>query len=218
MRISINMAMTMDGKIASKERGSVKLGTSYDSKRMGEIRALHDAVLNGATTFKAHPFPLWIKDRALVARRIRKGESAQPISAIVSSGLKIPRHTAWEKAKGERWVFCGTQASMATGKSLEKAGVKVFVSGAKRPRPTEILEEFRKAGVKRLLLEGGGELNASFMEAGLVDTIYLTLVPKVLGGSEAPTWLEGRGMVLKRFSLKKCRKVGDELYLEYSRL
>lgn len=193
------------------------MGSAYDSKRMGEIRALHDAVLNGATTFKAHPFPLGIKDRSLVAKRIRRGKSAQPISAIVSSALRIPRGTPWEKSKGERWAFCGKAASASTRNSLESKGVKVIVSSRKRPEPKEIVDELRKAGVKNLLLEGGGALNASFLEAGLVDQIYLTVVPKVLGGSEAPTWLEGQGMAIKSFRLKKCRRVGDELYLEYAR-
>ncbi|MGZ3742201.1 MAG: dihydrofolate reductase family protein, partial [Bdellovibrionota bacterium] len=49
MRVSVNMAMSMDGKIATKARGPMKLGSEYDSRRMSEIRSHHDAVINGSS-------------------------------------------------------------------------------------------------------------------------------------------------------------------------
>lgn len=210
MFVSINMAMSMDGKIATKARGPVKLGTAYDSRRMAQIRAEHDVVINGASTFKAHPFPL-----------TAKGSKRQPISAIVSSRLEIPRGTPWEKAtKIERWVFCGRKASKRAVESLRESGVVVVQSKNERPSPQEILSAFARAGKKRVLLEGGGEFNASFLEKGLVNQIHLTLVPKLVGGSESPTWCEGRGFPLgklPRFTLKECRNVKGELYLTYRR-
>ncbi len=220
MRVSINMAMSMDGKIATKARGPMKLGTELDSKRMSEIRAEHDAVINGAGTFRVYPVPLRVKDPALVKKRVRRGMRAQPISAVVSSGLKIPRHSPWEKATDfERWIFCGRQASRVAARSLEKSGVRVIRGKALSPRPREILRAFRKAGVRRILLEGGGEFNASFLEAGLVDTIHLTLTPCVIGGRESPTWCEGKGFprLFPRFHLVECRVKGNEIYLTYAK-
>jgi riboflavin-specific deaminase-like protein len=210
MFVSINMAMSMDGKIATKARGPVKLGSAYDSRRMAQIRAAHDVVINGASTFKAYPFPL-----------TAKGAKRQPISAIVSSRLDIPRGTPWEKeVKVERWVFCGKKAPKRTIESLRESGVVVVQSKGERPSPQEILSAFARAGKKRVLLEGGGEFNASFLEKGLVNQIHLTLVPKLVGGSESPTWCEGMGFPkgkFPRFTLKECRKVKGELYLTYRR-
>lgn len=210
MFVSINMAMSMDGKIATKARGPVKLGTAYDSRRMAQIRAEHDVVINGASTFKAHPFPL-----------TAKGAKQQPVSAIVSSRLEIPRGTPWEKAvKIERWVFCGKRAPKRAIESLRASGVVVVQSKNERPSPQEILSAFTRAGKKRVLIEGGGEFNASFLEKGLVNQIHLTLVPKLVGGSESPTWCEGAGFPkgkFPRFKLKECRNVKGELYLTYRR-
>lgn len=210
MFVSINMAMSMDGKIATKARGPVKLGTAYDSRRMAQIRAEHDVVINGASTFKAHPFPL-----------TAKGAKRQPVSAIVSSRLDIPRGTPWEKAvKIERWVFCGKRAPKRAVESLRESGVVVVQSKNERPSPQEILSAFARVGKKRVLLEGGGEFNASFLEKGLVNQIHLTLVPKLVGGSESPTWCEGAGFPkgkFPRFKLKECRNVKGELYLTYRR-
>lgn len=204
------MAMSIDGKIATKARGPIKLGSDYDSRRMAQIRTAHDVVINGASTFKAYPFPL-----------TAKGAKQQPASAIVSSRLDIPRNTPWEKAKKvERWVFCGKMAPKKTIESLRGAGVIVVQSRKMRPGAKEILSAFERAGKKRILLEGGGEFNASFLEEDLVNQIHLTLVPKLVGGRDAPTWCEGAGFPhgkFPRFKLQECRKVKEELYLTYKR-
>jgi riboflavin-specific deaminase-like protein len=221
MLVSINMAMSMDGKIATPARGPVKLGSALDTRRMSEIRALHDAVINGASTFRAYPFPLGVKGDDLLREREGRGQSAQPISAIVSSDLRLPRGTPWEKSgETERWLFCGKKASSRLVDSFEKSGVKVMRARGDRPSPREILSAFEKGGVKALLLEGGGEFNASFLERGLVDRVHLTLTPLLIGGSESPTWCEGKGFgkgKFPRFRLEECRKEGDELYLTYQK-
>ncbi|MGH9593067.1 MAG: RibD family protein [Bryobacteraceae bacterium] len=78
----------------------------------------------------------------------------------------------------------------------------------------------QKWKVKRLLCEGGGELNDALFRAGLVDELHLTLCPKVFGGRNAPTIADGVG-VLKlsgaaRLRLKSARRAGDELFLVFS--
>lgn len=221
MRVSINMAMSLDGKIATAARGPVKLGSAYDSRRMAQIRAEHDVVINGAATFRAYPRALAVDGKDLVRARMRKGWAAQPVSAVVSSRLDIPRDTPWEKAVDvERWIFCGARASAVKMKSLEAAGVRVVRGRGARPTAREILSAFARAGLERVLLEGGGEFNASFLEAGLVDQIHLTVVPLIVGGVDSPTWCEGKGFAkghFPRFRLQECRKVKDELYLTYRR-
>jgi riboflavin-specific deaminase-like protein len=219
MRVSVNMAMSMDGKIATKARGPMKLGSAYDSRRMSEIRAAHDAVINGSSTFRAYPYPLHVKDEDLVRERRARGQLPQPISAVVSSRLYMPRKTPWEReVTHERWVFCGREASAARIRSLEKSGVRVIKTRGRRPSPQEILAAFEDAGAKRVLVEGGGEFNASFLEQGLVDKIHLTLTPVVIGGKDSPTWCEGLGFPngkFPRFHLSELRREGDELYLTY---
>ena len=219
--VSINMAMSIDGKIATKARGPVKLGSAFDTRRMREIRAEHDAVVNGSTTFRAHPFPLHVGKRDLVKARLARGLPSEPISAVVSSNLSLPRGTPWELArKANRWVFCGKEAPRSRRQSFEMQGVRVFPCRGKRPSAGEILKAFREAGAERVLLEGGGEFNASFLERGLVDRIYLTVAPLVIGGSDSPTWFEGMGFQRSRFPkfrLSEARQVGDELYLIYDR-
>lgn len=220
MLVSINMAMSMDGKIATSARGPVKLGSLLDTRRMSEIRAMHDAVINGSTTFRAYPKLLHVNGEVLLAERQARGQSLQPISAVVSSKLeRLPVKSPWERGSAfDRWMFCGKEAPAKKILALEKSGVQVIRLRSARPKPQEILAAFAKAGVKSVLLEGGGEFNASFLEQRLVDKIYLTLTPLVIGGSDSPTWCEGKGFKqFPRFRLAECRPEGDEIYLTYEK-
>ena len=77
-------------------------------------------------------------------------------------------------------------------KALENAGVKVFVtSGEKHINLHEMLDVLGQKGVSSLLIEGGGEVNASFIENKLMDKIILYFAPKIIGGRLAPSFVEG---------------------------
>ena len=220
--VTLNMASTIDGKIAPARRGFVKLGSAYDSQRMGEIRAEADCVVMGARTFLAYPKPLKLNQPKLVKARIRKGEAAEPVTVVISSRLDIPRNTPFELAKDfPRIIFTSEKAPHAARARLEKNGVHVIVAPGTRPQSKFILNSLALLGFQRILLEGGGELNSGFFEADLVDRIYLTLCPSLLGGSEAPTIFEGKGFldVEKRsqWKLHSCVRKKDELYLIFDR-
>jgi 2,5-diamino-6-(ribosylamino)-4(3H)-pyrimidinone 5'-phosphate reductase len=84
----------------------------------------------------------------------------------------------------------------------------------------EALEWLRKEwGVKRLLCEGGGEINGGLFEAGVVDEIYLTIAPVIMGGRNAPTLGDGEGIALladaTKVRAKSIKRVGDELYTRF---
>jgi riboflavin-specific deaminase-like protein len=77
----------------------------------------------------------------------------------------------------------------------------------------------KKWNVKRLLCEGGGEINAALFEAGLVDEVHVTLCPVVLGGRMAPTLSDGRGFTAladaAQLTLCSRKRTGNELFLTY---
>lgn len=220
--LSINMASTIDGKIAPASRGPVKLGSAYDSRRMSELRAEADGVVMGAGTFRAYPKPLKVRFPALIRARIRRRQPEQPATVIISSRLDLPKRvTPFEQAhEVRRIVFTTRRAPAGKRTRLERAGVEVIVAPGARPSPRFVLKKLASLGFRRVLLEGGGEVNASFFEAGLVNRIYLTLCPSLLGGSTAPTIFDGRGFAFRERSfwrLREARKRGHEIYLIYDR-
>ena len=79
----------------------------------------------------------------------------------------------------------------------------------------------KKWGVKRLVCEGGGELNDALFRAGLVNELHLTVCPKIFGGRDAPTIADGFGAAglsaASQFSLKSARCLGDEMFLVFQR-
>ncbi|HDR4902777.1 TPA: RibD family protein, partial [Bacillus cereus] len=79
--------------------------------------------------------------------------------------------------------------------ALENAGVKIFVtSGEKHINLYEMLDILGQKGVSSLLIEGGGEVNASFIENELMDKLILYFAPKIIGGRLAPSFVEGTGI------------------------
>src|SRR5439155_6597382 len=76
-----------------------------------------------------------------------------------------------------------------------------------------------KWNVRRLLCEGGGELNGALFRAGLVNELHLTICPKIFGGRDAPTIADGKGVLhladTTRLKLKSMKRAGDELFLVY---
>ncbi|HDR4897864.1 TPA: RibD family protein, partial [Bacillus cereus] len=79
--------------------------------------------------------------------------------------------------------------------ALENAGVKIFVtSGEKHINLYEMLDVLGGKGVSSLLIEGGGEVNASFIENKLIDKLILYIAPKMIGGRMAPSFVEGAGI------------------------
>ncbi|MCO5141653.1 MAG: dihydrofolate reductase family protein [Oligoflexia bacterium] len=217
--ISINMSMSLDGKIATKARKAAKFSSEYDTRRMAEIRAEHDMVLNGMGTFLVHPYVLRVNEPSFVEKRVANGLSEQPISALTSSTLEIPEGSKWEQDQSgvERWAFTGKNHSALVAERLEKSGIRIIKLPSERPGPQEISTYAHQEGVKNILLEGGGILNASFLEADLVDRIYLTMVPVIIGGDSAPTWVEGKGFEAPypHFVLDNYEERGGEFYFVF---
>jgi 2,5-diamino-6-(ribosylamino)-4(3H)-pyrimidinone 5'-phosphate reductase len=82
----------------------------------------------------------------------------------------------------------------------------------------ELLAWLHERGVRTLLCEGGGQLVAQLYAARAVDELYLTVVPRILGGDDAPTLVGGRGFApdeIPDAKLASLEQIGDELYLRY---
>jgi riboflavin-specific deaminase-like protein len=101
--------------------------------------------------------------------------------------------------------------------ALRKVTDGVFVSAGEDLDLAKALAWLRSEwGVKKILCEGGGELNGAMFRHGLVDELYLTVCPVIFGGRSAPTLADGLGVErlreAKRFELKSSERVGDEMF------
>jgi 5-amino-6-(5-phosphoribosylamino)uracil reductase len=205
-RVLINMAPSLDGKIAPVRKTGPFVMSRHpeDQRRMRELRAGADAVIIGASNLRADnpdlmPSPL----RVVVTR---SGHGVEPSARMFDPALGgegIVAHAATMPDERRRG-FAGRATLVELGATEVDVGKLLAWLGRERKCAT-------------VLSEGGGALNAALFEARAVDALYITVVPRILGGN-APTIVTGEGFApdeIPDAKLASCDRVGDELFLHY---
>ena len=213
MRVVTNTAVTLDGKIASARFDHIAIGSPADRGYMSVLRARSDAVLVGGRTFRNWALPL-----------VPDGAAIRALAAQGFPDVEVP------PIEGRRWwnVVVTHGDVPRTGRFYEDPRVRplFFSPVADLPGEVEVgdvdvrrvVERLAARGVENLLIEGGGSLIYDFLAAGLVDELYVTICPKLLGGREAPTLVDGAGFAgadARQLTLESCHRFGDELYCRY---
>jgi riboflavin-specific deaminase-like protein len=221
--ILVNMAMTVDGKIATANRRLSSFGSASDKHHLLSLRATADAVMAGARTVDLNSVNLGPGPARFRRVRLRRHLREYNLRIIVSGRATLKaRAIVFRHRFSEIIVLTTRQAQPQAIQRLRKAGAIVRVCGAREIEWKATLRWLRERwGVSRLLCEGGGELNEALFRAGVVDELHLTICPFIFGGKEAPTIVDGRGA--GRLSgawplrLRSARRRGDELFLVYGR-
>lgn len=214
-----NMAVSMDGKISTRERAHIE-PSPHDRYRMDKLRARAHAVLIGASTLRAFRRPATIEHRRFHVVRKVKRLNVHPVNVVLA------RHVDFDPS----WPFFaqeGIERVLVVPESTSEASLRPFHSLAhlfkyktEADYPGQLITYLAKLGCRSLLLEGGGGIIFPWVERDLIDEWNITLVPKVIGGMDAPTMVEGKGFnmaQIRRFRLRKHSRQGDELFLRYTR-
>lgn len=150
---------------------------------------------------------------------MRQIESAVDAIMIGHTTLKASPGL-WYPAGPKLFVVSGTGEVDRSGRFFTDDPSRAFVVSGRPVDFAAVLAGLRSQAITNLLVEGGGELNASLFAADLVDELFLTLAPKVKLGREVPTIAEGEPLPadqLRRFSLVSMTAVQDEVFLRYRR-
>jgi riboflavin biosynthesis pyrimidine reductase len=202
MRLAINMVATVDGR-AAVDGTATGIGSEYDRRLMKELRADADVVLHGAGTVRADPLSARVPSD-LVAQRVARGMSPQPLGAIVTASGNLPvQHPYYESA---------TVIYVLSSASVPVPNVEVVHV----PDLHAVMADLAGRGASRILCEGGPRLNAALLEAGLIDEIYFTLAPKLAGGDDPLTLVHGGSFSIVDLELLGVDRRDDELYLHYA--
>jgi riboflavin-specific deaminase-like protein len=219
--VFLNAATTIDGKLAPTTRRFVPFGSRRDRELLFELRARADAVMAGARTVDLMPVDLGPGPPRYRRQRLKRGLGEYNLRVIVSGrGTLNPRSAIFRKRFSPIIVLASGRAPERNLRRLRGVADEVKVFGHAQLDFVAALEWLRQQwAVKRLLCEGGGEINAGLFQAGVVDEVYQTVCPLVFGGRNAPTLADGPGVRdvkdAVRVSLKSLKRFGSELFLVY---
>jgi riboflavin-specific deaminase-like protein len=217
--VAVTFAMTVDGKVTTRDHTGVDFTTREDKAHLIRQRALGDAVLIGHSTLKQDNVRLGIPREELRAKRIARGQTPYPLRVLVSNTGRIdPALNIFQTDFAPILIFSTTRMPRKTQEQLrEKAILHLSDSGPLNLR--WVLRQLRcNYRVKRIACEGGPVLFRSLLELELVDQLNLTIAPFLFGGSEAPTLTGIEKKFLPRSircSLREMKRAGDECFLTY---
>lgn len=183
--VAMKYAMTLDGKIASCTGDSKWVTGERARHHVHELRKQYSAILAGIGTVLA--------DDPMLNCRIEEG--VDPVRVVCDSSLRIPLSSQLVKTAGDIPVIVAyAKENPEKEKALLQAGVELISAGRDgRVDLAVLMRELGKRKIDSVLVEGGGAIHGSLLKSGLVQKIYCYLAPKLIGGREASSPVEGDG-------------------------
>jgi 5-amino-6-(5-phosphoribosylamino)uracil reductase len=215
---SLVLAMSLDGKIADHRRQAARFSSQADLQHLEMRVAAVDGVLFGGGTLRAYGTTLSVRNPQLLSQRQAQGLPPQPWQIVWSPSGNLDPGCRFFRQPVPRGLLTTPQGA----KPWQREEFQhIWIIPDQPVTPWNwgwIWQQFAQLGIRRLALLGGGRLSADLLQWGLVDEIYLTLCPLVLGGATAPTPVDGEGFlaaVAPRLQLLSTQTVGDEVFLHY---
>ena len=211
--VTVKTAQSIDGKIATKTGDSKWITSEASRKFVHDLRSSVDAVMVGVNTI--------IKDDPLLTSRGTRFKK-QPIRVVVDSRLSTPVGAKiFSDVKISPVIIVTTKKSdrKKIGQ-IEKKGARVIILKSSRGGLDlkSLMNKLTNMGIINVLVEGGGNLIAGLVESRLVDKFLFFIAPKIIGGKNAITSVEGAGikMIKDAAELKniKLRKIGPDILIE----
>lgn len=211
--VTLKSAMTLDGKIAAWDGASRWITGEASRAEAHRMRFAADALLVGLGTVVQDDPELTVRLPGLPAR--------EPFRVVTDSGLRIPADArllaAGDPARAV--VACVAPAPASIAAALRARGIQVLElpGDGERVDLRALLAALARMEVVGVLAEGGAELGAALLDAGLVDRVAFFVAPRLLGGRRAPGPLGGPGRRLKEavsLSMVSYRQIGEDLLVE----
>ena len=209
--VAVNFAATVDGR-ATIGGVSGPIGSATDTAMLVGLRTRFDAMMIGAGTMRAEHYGRPVSDPAKREAREELGLAGDPAMVIVTGTLDLPWDAGLFAAGAGRVVIFTTAETEPPETESEVTVVRhqpVVDLGA-------AMGQLREEGVRALLCEGGPRLHAQLEAADLVDDLFLTIAPKLVGG-DAPRIVEGELPGIDPLELSWLLEEDGELFARYSR-
>jgi diaminohydroxyphosphoribosylaminopyrimidine deaminase/5-amino-6-(5-phosphoribosylamino)uracil reductase len=211
--VTLKAAATLDGKLADGHGTSKWITGEAARLHAHRLRAESDAVVVGATTAQ--------RDDPALTVRLSEPWPREPYRVVLDTGARLSPVARLIRAgtPARAIVAAGPEAPEGRVQALQAAGARVLRCPTREGRVdlTALLERLFELEVRAVLIEGGGETHAAFLEAGMVDRVALFLAPLLLGGRDAIGIVGGAGRDLKaalRLDRLAVTPIGDDVLIE----
>lgn len=207
--VTLKFASSLDGKISTFSGESQWISCEESRKFVHHLRDINDAILVGIGTVLA--------DNPSLTTRLIEGKN--PVRVIVDSNLRTPLNSKVVTDKSAKTIIAVTKnAPNEKISDLRACGVEILTCGdEKRVDLKILLEKLAEREITSVLVEGGGKIHFSMLKSGLVDKIYAFIAPKIIGGANSLTSVEGEGFekISEAITLKnfKSERIGEDFLL-----
>lgn len=174
--VTLKAGLTLDGKIAAGSVGRGWITSEKSRAQVQRIRHQSDAILTGIGTILA--------DDSLLTDRCGRPRRRPLLRVILDAGLRLPLDSQLVRtAQKDVLVFCGEDVWMGKRRQLEERGVEVveLKESAGRISFPAVLQKLAERHITSVIIEAGARVNASALESGVVDKVWLFYAPKFLG-------------------------------------
>ncbi|MFT4413165.1 bifunctional diaminohydroxyphosphoribosylaminopyrimidine deaminase/5-amino-6-(5-phosphoribosylamino)uracil reductase RibD [Fredinandcohnia humi] len=207
--VTLKSATTLDGKIATVT-GESKWITG-DAARLDVhlYRSIHDGILVGVNTVLA--------DDPSLTTRLPDGTGKNPIRIILDTSLRTPLEAkVVNDGNAPTWIIVGNQVNREKLNDFQdKPGVRVLQLNEQTLSVNSVLTLLGQEGIASLFVEGGAEINGSFLKEKAINQVITYIAPKLIGGKLAPTSIGGSGIETLGEALqvviKSVEQLGDDV-------
>lgn len=209
--VVLKSAISLDGKIATKTGESKWITGEISRLKVHELRNELSAIMIGINTV--------LQDDPSLTCNINNGRN--PIRIIVDSNLRIPLDSKILKNSHNYKTIIATtkDADLKKKKLIEELGAEVLIIKSLNNKVdlNDLMIKLGELKIDGILLEGGGELSFSALKAEIVDKVMIFIAPKIIGGRNSKTSIEGEGINLLSESYKiynlKTENLGEDILL-----
>jgi diaminohydroxyphosphoribosylaminopyrimidine deaminase/5-amino-6-(5-phosphoribosylamino)uracil reductase len=203
--VTLKVAMTLDGKIATPEGQSKWITGEKARKAVHRLRSSVDAIMTAIGTVKA--------DDPQLTARMKGGKS--PLRIVIDPGLEIPTQSRILQTPPDTLIVTGIHNSKAD--RLERSGIKVLYFREKLDL-NWLLKELGQMEITSLLIEGGSSLNSHALEDRIVDKVTFFIAPMIIGGRESFPAVGGKTFkrLEETYKIKEmsAKKIGEDILIE----
>jgi diaminohydroxyphosphoribosylaminopyrimidine deaminase/5-amino-6-(5-phosphoribosylamino)uracil reductase len=209
--VILKVAATLDGRIATRDGESKWISGETSRRFVHRLRNQVDGVVVGINTV--------LKDDPMLTARVTGGRD--PLRIVLDSRLRIPGQAKVIKEDPSKTIIATTGLAARDKKErLEEMGVKILVLDSKHQRVSlkPFLSKLGEMGITSLLVEGGGQVNGSFLGEGLIDKLILFISPRVIGDDQAIGMFGGKPVPRLKDAVPlhelRMRRIGGDMLIQ----